>query len=153
MRNELEGWNLSIRTSLLPKDTNHHGTIFGGVILSYIDMAGAIETKRLCAQEVVTVAMKEVVFKEPVFLGDLVSFYTRIIATGRTSVTSEVSVIAFRESRNQNCEIVVTNAQVTYVAVDRESRRATPLQIRASKIDPPAFSPEYLRSRIKADES
>jgi len=152
VKNELEGWNLSIRTSLLPKDTNYHGTIFGGVILSYIDMAGAIEAKRLCRQEVVTVAMDEVVFKKPVFLGDLISFYTRVIGTGRTSVTVEVAVIAVRNSAAESCEARVTNAQVTYVAVDTETRRSTPVKIRASQIDPPAFSSEYLSERIKTDE-
>ena len=84
-----EGWNLSIRTSLLPKDTNQHGTIFGGVILSYLDIAGAIEAKRLCRQEVVTMAMREVVFRKPVFIqtnglagigkdGDRVAFVPKV---------------------------------------------------------------------------
>ena len=64
---------------MMPKDTNAHGTIFGGVILSYIDQAGAVEAKRHGAEFLVTVAMREVVFHEPVYVGDLVSFYTRLV--------------------------------------------------------------------------
>jgi len=144
MNYEMEGWNLSMRTALLPKDTNQHGTIFGGVLLSLIDMAGAIEAKRLCQQEVVTVALREVVFKEPVFVGDLVSLYTRIIATGRTSITTEVTVISFREGA---C-CMVTTAQVTYVSIDA-NRKAIPIEIRRSQIDPPAFSQEYLQDKLE----
>lgn len=147
MNLELEGWNLSIRTTLLPKDTNQHGTIFGGVILSYIDIAGATEAKRLVEGEVVTVAMREVIFKEPVFVGDVVSFYTRIIGTGRTSITVECCVITFRESGGKPA-CMVTDAQVTYVAIDKD-RKPNPITIRKQQIDPPAFSPEYLQERLK----
>jgi len=150
MKFEMEGWNLSIRTTLLPKDTNQHGTIFGGVILSYIDIAGAMEAKRFCEQEVVTVAMKEVIFKEPVFVGEMVSFYTRIIGTGRTSMTVEVGVITFREDRMRTC-VLVTDAIVTYVAIDKD-RKPQGIEIRKSAIDPPAFSPEYLQERLKVKE-
>jgi len=107
-------------------------------------MAGAIEAKRLCQQEVVTVALREVVFKEPVFVGDLVSLYTRIIATGRTSITTEVTVISFREGA---C-CMVTTAQVTYVSIDA-NRKAIPIEIRRSQIDPPAFSQEYLQDKLE----
>ena len=142
---------MSIRTALLPKDTNQHGTIFGGVILSHLDIAGAIEAKRFCEQEVVTVALKEVVFEEPVFVGDLVSFYTRIVATGRTSITVEVAVASFPETLKRSY-CLVTKAVVVYVAVD-EARKPTPLKVRASEIDPPAFAPEYLNSRLQADST
>lgn len=142
---DLEGWNLSIRTSLLPKATNQHGTIFGGVILSYLDMAGAIEAKRLCGQEVVTVAMKEVIFKEPVYVGDLVSFYTRIAATGRTSITTEIMVIATRETTRGD-QVMVTDAHVTYVAIDKQ-RKAMAFQPHPRDFDPPAFSKEYLKRK------
>ena len=73
----------AIRVIMMPKDTNAHGTIFGGVILSYIDQAGAVEAKRHGADFIVTVAMREVVFHEPVYVGDLVSYYTRLVRIGR----------------------------------------------------------------------
>ncbi len=137
---DLKGWNLSIRTTLLPKETNHHGTIFGGVILSYIDVAGAIEAKRFCLQMVVTVGMKEVEFSEPVFVGDLVSFYTRIIRVGRTSVTVEVKVVATREDFHKS-RLQVTDAIVTYVAVNKD-REAESIVRREFSADPPAFGQE-----------
>lgn len=141
------GWNLSVRITLLPKDTNQHGTIFGGVILSYIDIAGAIEAKRFCEQEVVTVAMKEVIFKEPVFVGDLVSFFTRIIRTGRTSMTIAVKVITHRFKESVG-EVTLTVAEVTYVAIDKD-RNAQEIRVRTSDVDPPAFSSEYLKNQLQ----
>lgn len=116
----------AIRTTLLPRDTNAAGTIFGGVILSYIDLAGAVEAHRVNPRRrYVTVAMKEVVFHEPVFLGDLVSFYTRLVRVGRTSVTVQVDVIAQRRA-DPSLEVEVTTAEVTFVAVD-ENRRPVPI--------------------------
>ncbi|MCB1050073.1 MAG: acyl-CoA thioesterase [Acidobacteria bacterium] len=140
--NPFPEWNLSIRTTLLPKETNHHGTIFGGVILSYIDVAGAIEARRLCTQMVVTVAMKEVVFKEPVLVGDLVSFFTRITKVGRTSITTEVRVVSTRQDFART-RVDVTEATVTYVAVDGQ-RRAEPIHVRVIADDLPAFSEELV---------
>ena len=84
----------AIRVSLLPRDTNPHGTIFGGVILSYIDQAGAIEARLHGADRVVTVAMEKVVFHAPVHVGDLVSFYGELVRVGRTSITVKVVVEA-----------------------------------------------------------
>lgn len=139
---ELQSWNLSIRTTLLPKETNHHGTIFGGVILSYIDVAGAIEAKRYCLQMVVTVAMKEVVFVEPVYVGDLISFYTRIVRVGRTSITVEVKVVATREDFHKS-RMQVTDAVVTYVAVDK-NREAEPILKRPFGLTLPHFIPIWL---------
>ncbi len=115
----------AIRVLMMPRDTNPSGTIFGGVILSYIDQAGAEEAKRHGPERVVTVAMKEVVFREPVFVGDLVSFFTTLLRVGRTSVTVRVSVRAAR--RWDRGEIVeVTGAEITYVNVDSQNR---PVQI------------------------
>lgn len=145
MAGEKNGWNLSVRMTLLPKDTNQHGTIFGGVILSYIDIAGAIEAKRFCEQEVVTVAMKEVIFKEPVFVGDLVSFFTRIVRTGRTSMTIEVKVTTNRPAEG---EVLLTVAEVTYVAIDSE-RNAEEIRVRTSEADSPAFSSGYLKNKLE----
>ena len=81
---------------LLPKDTNAHGTIFGGVILSHIDLASAIEARTIAAHRYVTRAMREVEFHEPVFVGDIVCFYTELVRVGHTSVTIRVTVEAER---------------------------------------------------------
>lgn len=110
----------AIRVSLLPRDTNGHGTIFGGVILSYIDQAGAIEAARITHNKIVTVAVKEVVFHKPVHVGDLVSFYTHVERIGRTSITIKVKVIATYLLEDPPQDVEVTEAQVVYVAVDSE---------------------------------
>jgi acyl-CoA thioesterase YciA len=115
----------AIRVMMFPRDTNPAGTIFGGVILSYIDQAGAEEAKLHGAATVVTVAMKEVVFHEPVHVGDLVSFYTEYVRSGRTSVTVRVAVEASRHW-NRREVVPVTEAEITYVNVDSK-RRPTPL--------------------------
>jgi len=109
----------AIRVTMLPKDTNAYGTIFGGVILSYIDLAGGIEVRRSHNQRFVTKAMREVVFVAPVYLGDLVTFFTRTLKTGRTSVTICVEVEVERLGLLGHRETVrVTEAEVVYVAVD-----------------------------------
>src|SRR3990170_2758149 len=106
----------AIRITLLPRDTNSQGTIFGGVILSYIDTAGAIEAhRRTKMQRFVTVAMKEVIFHRPVFVGDLVSFYAETIRIGETSITIRVIVEAERLGSSSE-RIRVTEAEVVYVA-------------------------------------
>jgi acyl-CoA thioesterase YciA len=115
----------SIRVIMMPKDTNAHGTIFGGVILSYIDQAAAVEARRHGAARIVTVAMHEVVFHEPVNVGDLVSFYTRLLRVGRTSITVAVEVFSQRENGDDN-RVKVTEAEVTFVNVD-ENRRPLPI--------------------------
>jgi acyl-CoA thioesterase YciA len=113
----------AIRITMLPRDTNAYGTIFGGVILSYIDLAGGIEARKRTGKKFVTKAMREVVFVAPVFLGDLVTFYTRTIRTGRTSITIDVEVESERLGPAGNKEIVkVTEAEVIFVAVDNDGR-------------------------------
>src|SRR6266481_2991446 len=108
----------AIRVTMLPRDTNAYGTIFGGVILSYIDLAGGIECRRQSPKKFVTKAMREVVFVAPVYLGDLVTFYTRTIRIGNTSITVDVEVEAERLGLQGTKEIVrVTEAEVIYVAV------------------------------------
>lgn len=111
----------AIRVMLLPKDTNAQGTIFGGVILSHIDLAGAVEAQRHTRNKIVTVAMREIVFHQPVFVGDTVSFYTSVIKKGRTSITVGVCVEA---QRADNPEIVVkvTEAETIFVAIDRSGK-------------------------------
>lgn len=116
----------AIRVVLMPKDTNAHGTIFGGVILSYIDLAAAIEVRKHTSKKFVTVAMHEVVFVAPVFVGDLVSFYTELVRIGRTSITTRVIVEADRVSQPGN-RVRVTEAEVVYVAVD-DNRRPVPIR-------------------------
>jgi acyl-CoA thioesterase YciA len=107
------------RVLMMPRDTNPAGTIFGGVILSYMDQAGAEGALAAGARRVVTVAMKEVVFDKPVFVGDLVSFYAELIRVGRTSVTVGVTVEAARRWRREEV-VEVTRAEITYVNVDEQ---------------------------------
>jgi len=108
---------------LLPRDTNSHGTIFGGVILSYIDTAGAIEAHRHTKMErFVTMAMREVIFHKPVFVGDLVSFYAETLRVGKTSITVRVIVEAERASSSAE-RVRVTEAEVVYVAVDEKRQK------------------------------
>jgi acyl-CoA thioesterase YciA len=112
----------AIRITMLPRDTNSQGTIFGGVILSYIDMAGAIEAHRHTGMDrFVTVAMREVIFHQPVFVGDLVSFYSETIKVGNTSITTRVVVEAIRFDGHERVQ--VTQAEVVYVAVDRDGKK------------------------------
>ena len=121
----------AIRITLLPRDTNSAGTIFGGVILSYIDMAGAIEAHRRTGMDrFVTVAMREVIFHKPVFVGDLVSFYAETVSIGHTSIT--IRVIVETERVGSRTEVVrVTEAEVVYVALD-ENRVKTRIVNRES---------------------
>ncbi len=111
------------RVLMMPRDTNPGGTIFGGVILSYMDQAGAEEALYRGARRVVTVAMQQVVFHAPVLVGDLVSFYTELLRIGRTSITVRVTVDAAR--RSDRSEVVrVTAAEITYVNIDDHGRPA-----------------------------
>ena len=113
----------AIRLTMMPRDTNPHGTIFGGIILSYIDSAGAIQAARHTGHDrFVTVAIREVIFHEPVFIGDLVSFYGETIRMGNTSVTVRVTVEAERH-RGTAERVRVTEAEVVYVAVDENRRK------------------------------
>ena len=112
----------AIRILLLPKDTNEHGTIFGGVILSHIDLAGAVQARRAARNDrFVTVAMREIVFKEPVYVGDVVSFYTAATKIGRTSITIDVRVEAQRRG-DPSRVVVVTTAEMVFVSVDPEGK-------------------------------
>jgi acyl-CoA thioesterase YciA len=113
----------AIRLTLLPRDTNPQGTIFGGIILSYIDIAGAVEAhRRTGIERFVTVAMREVVFHQPVYVGDLVSFYAKTLRVGTTSITVRVVVEAERYGGTSE-RIKVTEAEVIYVAVDANRRK------------------------------
>lgn len=123
----------AIRRVMMPRDTNAVGTIFGGVILSEIDLAAAIQAHRHHSGRVVTVAMDAVVFKQPVLVGDLVSFFAETIHTGRTSIRVKVWVWAERRFANGE-DVFVTEAEVTMVAVDDRGEKV-PLNQRAAAED------------------
>jgi len=117
----------AIKVILLPKDTNALGTIFGGVILSHIDLASAVEARKVARHRYVTKAMREVEFHEPVFLGDIVNFFTETVRVGRTSITVKVTVEAERWGGGEGERVMVTQAEVVLVAVD-EQGRPTPVR-------------------------
>lgn len=124
----------ALKTVMMPRDTNPHGTIFGGVILSYIDQAGAVGARHEIRragwpeQPIVTVAMDRVEFHEPVHVGDVVSFYTELVRVGTTSITIHVTVETDRNAQ----PIKVTEAAVTYVAVAQTAAGRTPVPMRGS---------------------
>jgi acyl-CoA thioesterase YciA len=117
---------------MMPRDTNPHGTIFGGVILSYIDQAGAVGARHEMRRagwpdrRIVTVAMKSVEFNKPVFVGDVVSFWTQVFRIGETSIAMRVTVEAERNGEVQK----LTHAEVTYVAIDLVQGKPRPVPIR-----------------------
>ena len=113
----------AIRLTMMPRDTNAHGTVFGGIILSYIDVAGGVEAIRHTRHNrFVTVAMKEVIFHEPVYIGDLVSFYARTVKVGNTSIVIHVDVEAERFG-TPGVIVKVTEAEVTFVAIDENRQK------------------------------
>ena len=113
-----------MRVVPMPSDANYTGDIFGGWIMSQVDIAGAIPAIELAKGRVATVAVNSFVFKQPVMIGDLVSFYANVVKTGRTSITVDVEVYARRRTLQET--VKVTEATLTYVAVD-DSRRPRPL--------------------------
>ncbi len=121
----------AIKILLLPKDTNGVGTIFGGVILSQIDLASAVEARRHGAYRWVTKAMREVEFHAPVFVGDVVSFFTETVRVGRTSVTVKVLVEAERWSGGHGEHVKVTEAEVVLVATGADGR---PTVVRSAQL-------------------
>jgi acyl-CoA thioesterase YciA len=114
----------AIRVILLPRDTNKHGTIFGGIILSYIDLAAAAEVGRHTTQKAVTVSIKEVVFKQPVLVGELASFYAQVTRIGRTSISVHIDVEVDRNGKT----VPVTQADLTYVCLDKQDK-PTPVKL------------------------
>ena len=116
----------AIRVVMMPRDINPMGTIFGGIILSYIDQAGMVEARKRTVQKLVTVAMHEVKFLAPVFVGDLVSFYTDTVRVGNTSITVRITVDAWRGAEPHETARV-TQAEVVYVAVS-EPGKPIPVQ-------------------------
>ena len=128
----------AIKVMMMPKDTNAHGTIFGGVIMANIDVAAGVEAFRVAPHLYVTKAIREVDFHEPVFTGDVVSFFTSTVRVGRTSVTVRVEVEAqrwgsdaFGRNTARGERVRVTEAEVILVAVDTRGR---PVPIRPEPI-------------------
>ncbi|EAJ1254716.1 acyl-CoA thioesterase [Campylobacter lari] len=113
-----------LRVIAMPSNTNPAGNIFGGWIMSQIDLAGAIAARELSPQRVVTVAVDKIIFKEPIFVGDLVSCYAKIIKAGNTSITVEVEVVIQRANDYGRVYCMhVTSAVVTYVSVDKDGNK------------------------------
>lgn len=110
-----------LRVMPMPADANAHGDVFGGWIMSQVDIAGSIPAIRRARGRVATVAVNSFVFRKPVFVGDLVSFYADVVRVGNTSITVDVEVFAHRRPLGDVC-VKVTEATLTYVAVDDERR-------------------------------
>jgi acyl-CoA thioesterase YciA len=112
---------LVLRVMPMPADANGNGDIFGGWIMAQVDLAGAVLPARIAKGRIATVAVNEFVFKQPVSIGDLLSFYARVERVGRTSVTVNVEVYAERDPANLHV-VKVTEANLTYVAIDRDGK-------------------------------
>jgi acyl-CoA thioesterase YciA len=112
----------AIRVMMMPRETNGQGTIFGGVLLSYIDQAGAVAAQRRSSYRVVTVALEKVEFKQAVLVGDVVSFYSNLVKTGRTSLTVDVNVVAERFHSGVSRKVDVTQATLVFVSIDEQGR-------------------------------
>ena len=117
--------NPTLRVVPMPADANQNGDIFGGWVMSQVDIAGSVPAARRARGRVTTVAVNSFLFKQPVLIGDLVSFYAEITHVGRTSVTVDVQVYAQRNPGEMVC-VKVTEASLTYVAVGPD-RRPRPL--------------------------
>jgi acyl-CoA thioesterase YciA len=113
--------HLAMRVLPMPADTNFNGDVFGGWIMSHVDLAGAATASRITKGRIVTVAVNQFVFKQPVSVGDLVSFYTYLERIGRTSITIRVEVYAERDPTNLKV-VKVTEANLTYVAIDDQGK-------------------------------
>ncbi|ASM38430.1 MAG: acyl-CoA thioesterase [Campylobacter sputorum] len=113
-----------IKIVAMPSDTNPSGNIFGGWIMSQIDLAGAIAARELAPERVVTISMKEAVFNEPVYIGDIVSCYAKVVSVGRTSITTVVKVVVQRLTKeNTTICVPVTTAEVVYVSVNKAGEK------------------------------
>ena len=124
----LPGRDPTLRVVPMPSDTNYVGDIFGGWIMSQVDIAGSIPAIRRAQGRVATVAVNSFQFKQPVFVGDLVSFYAKVVRVGNTSITVDVEVFAERRRLQEEC-VKVTEAVLTYVAVDdKRNPRSVPLE-------------------------
>ncbi len=112
--------SIALSVVMMPRDSNAYGTIFGGIILSYIDQAGFIEARKHGNHRWVTVTIEKVDFKKPVFVGDVVRFFTSTLKTGSSSVTTEITVEAERFDTANKIE--VTKAVMTMVSVNEDGK-------------------------------
>ena len=112
---------LVMRVMPMPADSNANGDIFGGWIMAHVDLAGAVLPSRIAKGRIATVAVNEFIFKQPVSVGDLLSFYAHVVRVGTTSVTVRVEVYAERNPANLRV-VKVTEANLTYVAIDRDGQ-------------------------------
>ena len=112
----------ALRVMPMPADLNPGGDVFGGWVMSMADIAGAIPAVRRARSRVTTVAVNSFTFKQPISVGDLVSFYAEVTAVGRTSITVDVEVFAARDPENP-VVVKVTEARLTYVALDDKGRK------------------------------
>jgi acyl-CoA thioesterase YciA len=120
---------LVLRITPMPENCNFDGDIFGGWVMAQIDLAGAVMAARRAAGRIATIAVNEMMFKQPVRVGDLLSFYAEIVRTGHTSVTVRIEVYAQRLHDDTNHGVKVTEATLTYVATNSEGRpRALPAE-------------------------
>ena len=124
---------LVLRVMPLPADVNANGDIFGGWIMAQVDLAGAVLPSRLAKGRIATVAVNQFIFKQPVSLGDLLSFYARITRVGRTSISVHVEVYAERNPADLHV-VKVTQADLTYVAIDGQGQpRPLPKPVKAPR--------------------
>ena len=112
---------LVLRVMPMPADVNGNGDIFGGWIMAQVDLAGAVLPSRIAKGRIVTVAVNQFIFKQPVSIGDLLSFYAKVERIGTTSITVNVEVFAERNPANLHV-VKVTEANLTYVAIDRDGK-------------------------------
>ncbi len=132
MSDSTEDRFLAIKVRMMPRDTNPHGTIFGGVLLSYVDQAGAvgaeheIRSQGWSVHPLVTVGMNSVEFHQPVYVGDVVSFWTKRVRVGRTSITMHVTVETDRDDRL----VMLTEADVTFVTVELNNGKRRPVSVK-----------------------
>ena len=132
---------LVLKVVPMPGDCNANGDIFGGWVMSQVDLAGCVLAMRLAGgQRMATVAVKEFVFKQPVKVGDVLSFYSCVTRVGRTSVTVDMEVFAERMS-HQGQYVKVTEAVLTYVAIDAEGQ-PRPLNTPAPEVAPTSILPQ-----------
>jgi len=120
------GAELVLRVMPLPADANANGDVFGGWIMAQVDLAGAVLPARIAKGRIATVAVNQFIFKQPVSIGDLLSFYARVTRVGKTSISVHVEVLAERDPANLHV-VKVTEADLTYVAIDHQGQpRAVP---------------------------
>ena len=120
---ELPDIEPALRVVPMPADANVYGDVFGGWVMAQVDIAGGFKARRVASGRVATVAVTSFTFKEPISVGDLVSFYARIVRIGKTSITVDVEVFAERHDSDLESVVKVTEAELVYVAVDAMGKK------------------------------